>query len=196
MKKKDYINKDNLKRLKEELGEERFKHSLRVMESASKLADHYGIDRDKAEVAALFHDCAKYADKSISADMVKKYKLEDNEELKNSVQLIHSFLGPHIAKDVYGIEDVEVLDAIKYHTTLRKKPTDMDKLVYLADLIEVGRDFEGVEELREMAYEDMDATILKSLENTIFDLIRKKRYIGTDTLEARNFFLMENLRKQ
>lgn len=195
MKKRDYINENNLIKLKMDLSSERYTHSLNVMDAAIKLAIHYHCDEDKAAIAGLYHDCAKYNSSDKIREMSKKYGLDKDEELKKSVQLIHSYLGPFIAKDEYGIDDNDVLMAIRSHTTLRENPSLLEKIVYLADLIEVGREFSDVDELRELAFIDMDGAILKSLENTIKQLIDKKRYIGTDTLKARNYFLLKNLDK-
>ena len=190
MKKIDYINEINLNKLKADLSKSRYEHSINVMSSAIELAKCYGLDEDKAAIAGLFHDCAKYESLDKARRMLKKYKLEDNEDLKNSKQLIHSYLGPFVAMDEYNITDNEILSAIKYHTTLNSQPTLLEKVIYMADVIEVGRYFEGIEEIRDLAFKDLDKAVLMSLEFTIVDLIRKRRYIVTDTLDARNHFLI------
>lgn len=84
-----------------------------------------------------------------------------------------------------------VLDAVKYHTLAKRDMSTLEKIIYIADYIEPGRDFPGVEELREITREDLDKGVLKGLENTILFVIKQGNLIHPLTIEARNFLIMQ-----
>lgn len=189
LEKMTYTNIINTGKLKEEIGEKRYIHSLGVMEEAEKLSKLYGGDISKAKIAGLLHDCGKLTDKKKAYDIINIEKLIFPNEIMDNYQLLHAYLGRYLAEKIYNIKDVEILDAICFHTTLRDAPTTLDKIIYIADAIEVNRDYDGVEELRELTYKNLDEAILYSLNSTISDLIIKDKYIGIDTLKARNYFL-------
>lgn len=186
-----YINKKNLKELEKDIGEYRLKHSLGVMEEAGKLCEKYGCDISKGKIAGLFHDCGKFNSKKKAYEYIEKNNITIDSEFLKNYQLLHPELGYIIGKNKYKIDDEEILSAIRYHTTLRENPSLLDKIIYIADAIEPNRDFDGVEELRELAYKDLDKAVLYSLERTILDLIKKEKYIGIRSLKARNY-LLEN----
>lgn len=190
MKIENYINDRNLQELKKDLGEERYNHSLNVAKEAKILSRIYGADEFKAEIAGLFHDCGKFFDKNLEKEAIEKYNLKDNEEIKLAKKLIHCYLGPEIAEEKYDIHDSEILNAIRYHTTLNEKPTLLEKIIYLADAIEPGRNYDEVFELRILSKKNLDAACLKSLDYTIKGLVDRKLYIGLDTINARNYFLL------
>ena len=168
------------------IGQKRFEHSLRVMETAIKLAKNYDIDLEKVKLAAYYHDCGKIREDDKLILECEKYGLKLSKDMEKSHAIIHGFLGAEIAKKNYGIEDEEILDAIRYHTTLRANPTLLEKIVYIADYIEPDRNFEEVNKARELAEFDIDRAILYSLDNTIKFLIDKCEYIAIDTILAWN----------
>lgn len=171
------------------IGKKRFEHTLRVAQEAKKLAKHYNADENKAEIAGLYHDCAKIKQMDLLIEKCKEYGLELDHDMYYSPQIIHSFLGAKIANKRYGIKDDEILDAIKYHTTGRANMSILEKIVYLADVIEPMRNFEGVEELRILSYENIDLAMLKSLNDTILNLAKDMKHIAIYTFEARNYLL-------
>lgn len=185
----DYINKEVLNKLKDLIGQDRFKHSLGVMETAEAFCIRLGEDPEKGKLAGLFHDCGKFADRKKAMDFIEDHKLTYNKEYLENFQLLHPHFGADVAKLVFKIDDPYILDAIAYHTTLRAEPSLLDKIIYITDAIEPNRDFQGVEELRKLANEDLDRAILYSLEETIVALLKKKKYLGLETIEARNYFL-------
>ncbi|HCC07961.1 MAG TPA: phosphodiesterase [Clostridiales bacterium] len=145
--------------------EKRFTHTLGVVETAEKLAKIYGVDVEKARIAALLHDCAKFHKYN---DFSRKHGIKLDEEILKYPKVIHSFLGVFVAKVEYGIEDVEILNAIKYHTTGKPDMTVLEKIVYLADAIEPGREeYEYLIEGRKLANEDLDKAVAFILERTI-----------------------------
>lgn len=127
-------------RLKETLPPKRFYHSIGTMMQAARLAESWGADPAKARIAALLHDCAKYLD----AEAMGQYSDDDSGVL--AVQ--HAFAGAALAQDGYGVEDGEILSAIRHHCTGEAGMSLLDKIIYLADITEPTRDFSGVEQIR------------------------------------------------
>ncbi|AKP47885.1 MULTISPECIES: bis(5'-nucleosyl)-tetraphosphatase (symmetrical) YqeK [Bacillus] len=174
-----------LKIVKEQLTEHRFQHTLGVMETAIKLAAKYGADEKKAELAAIFHDYAKFRPKEEMKQIIIEQAM-DPKLLQFNAELWHAPVGAYLAKTEAGIEDEEVLDAIRYHTSGRPDMTVLDKVIYLADYIEPGRQFPGVDEVREMAERNLDEALIQALKNTIVFLLKKNQPVFPDTVDTYN----------
>ena len=166
-------------------------YTLGVVETAKELAKINGEDIQKAELAALIHDVAKYIPVDEQVKILEEYAYELDEITLKSPQVLHGFVGAIVAKEKFGIEDEMVLDAVKYHTLAKKDMSTLEKIIYIADYIEPGRNFPGVEELREITREDLDKGVLKGLENTILFVIKQGNLIHPLTIEARNFLIMQ-----
>ena len=181
--------KDIQNKLINDIGEKRFKHSLRVAETAVKLADNYGLDPKKAFLAGLIHDCAKYNEEAY----IKKYNIDFSIYPVSSIKdpVLHSFLGAEVAKKVYNIYDRDVLKAIEYHTTGRPDMSDLEKIIFIADAIEPARDFEGIDKIRKLAFENLNKAMLNLLDSNIIFLIGKKALINPLSFEARNYLIEE-----
>lgn len=177
-------------RLLEDIGKKRYDHSLRVANLAEKLALIYKVDSKKAYLAGLLHDCAKYNEKKYLELLNIDYKKYPVFSIVDPV--LHSFLGADLAKKVYNINDKDILSAIEFHTTGKKDMTDLEKIIFVSDAVEEGRDFEGIDTFRELAFVDLDKAVLSLLDNNIKFLIRKKALINPLSIEARNFFIEEN----
>ncbi len=139
-----------LQLVKVQITEKRYVHTLGVAESAALLAKRFGADVKKAELAAIFHDYAKFRSK----DEMKQIIVSQNmakELLDFHSELWHAPVGAYLVEHEAGITDRDILDAIAYHTTGRIGMTVLEKVVYLADYIEPGRSFPGVDEVRELA---------------------------------------------
>ena len=156
--------------LQQSLKPKRYEHSMRVYETALKMAEHYHADVKKVAVAALIHDCGRQVP-------------EEAQPI-----LLHAKLGVYFAVRKYGIspDDTEVLDAIRYHSTGKADMSETAKIVFLADLIEPGRDFEGVEALREASFQDLDRGMFLSYENTIRYLLEDGLLIHPDAIAGYN----------
>lgn len=177
--------------LKENLLEKRYIHVKGVVEMAKKLAKLNNISGEKAEIAALAHDVAK----NMSKDKMKQIITENNIvisqlEEKNS-NLWHSIIAPIVAKDKLGIEDEEILDSIRWHTTGKENMSVLAKIIYIADMIEPNRDFNGVEEIRKITYDNLDAGVYNGLTHNIEFLLTKNLLIDENTIKARNYFLLD-----
>lgn len=181
-----------LKKLEEMLPKHRFIHSSGVAKSAIKLSEIYGYDKDKAYLAGVLHDCAKYLNEDEVTYFVDKYNIELDEYEKNNIALSHSIIGSVIAKEEFAITDEDIIKSIRYHTTGKENMSKLEKIIYMADLIEENREYPGVEELRNLAYnEHMDEALLKSFDNTIRLVIERKQIIHPRTIEARNYILKQ-----
>ncbi|RID89491.1 HD domain-containing protein [Peribacillus asahii] len=183
-----------LQLVKAQLTEKRYVHTLGVAESAVELAERYGADIKKAELAAIFHDYAKFRPK----EEMKQIIMEQNitkDLLDYHSELWHAPVGAYLVEQEAGITDQEILDAIAYHTSGRIGMTLLDKIVYLADYIEPGRSFPGVEEVRKLAEQNLDAAVIQAVRNTINFLMMKKQVIYPATFHTYND-LIKNLKEK
>lgn len=175
--------------LKQNLRNKRYEHVLGVRDTAIKLAEHYKEDTEKARFAALIHDCAK----NISDDQIiliaEKHKLAIDDITKISPQLLHGSIAAIIAKEEMGITDEDVLNAVTYHTTGRKGMSLLEKIIYIADYIEPSRNFQGVDELRRAAFQDLDKALIKAFDNTIKFVVERGQLLHINTIEGRNYLL-------
>lgn len=187
---------DMSEKLREKLSHKRYKHTMGVLEMARRLAERYGADVSKVELSALLHDCGKDMDSRELLEYVRSNRVELDEIEAKQLELAHGVIGAHLARAEFGVDDTEVLSAIRFHTTGKTDMTLVEKIVYLADFIEEGRKYPGVQLLRELSFEDLDSAILLSFDNTIKHVISQKKILHTRTVEARNFILeqMENMR--
>ncbi len=174
------------KRLKEDIGIERYEHTLRVVETSKELAKKYGVDEDKTSVAALLHDCGKLKNKKKLLKVANDFGIILDNVMEYNKHLIHGPLGAELAKKTYNIHDEEILNAIYYHTTGREKMSLLEKIIYIGDYVEPGRDFEGVEEVRKLVDVDLDKALLYAMDNTIKHIIESGNLIHLDTVKARN----------
>lgn len=160
--------KDLKKEMKKEMDDSRYEHTLGVMYTCAALAMRYGYNLEKAMLAGLMHDCAKCMPNAKKLKMAEKNHLEiSNLERKNPFML-HAKLGALLAKKKYDIDDQDVLDAIRWHTTGRPNMTLLDKIVYIADYIEPKRDkAPNLPWIRQLAFTDLDQALLKILEDTL-----------------------------
>lgn len=158
-------------RLRETVGDKTCNHCINVMNEAVKLAKFYNIDEEKAGIAGLLHDCGKFRN--------------------TGDDLTHASLGAQLASSNYGVEDVDILNAIRYHTTGREAMTQLEKIVFIADKIEVNRSYKGVEELRHLAYYDIDKAIIKSIESTIEYVKQKNSVVDIESVKTLNYLMKE-----
>lgn len=156
------------KQMKEELNSDRYEHTLGVMYTAEALAMRYGVDMTKAAVAGLLHDCAKCIPNGQKIKMCKKYDIEISEMEEKNPSLLHAKLGAYMAKKVYGVEDEEILSAIRWHTTGKPDMSMLDIIIYMADYIEPNRDkAPNLKEIRKLSFENIEEAFYQVLESTL-----------------------------
>ncbi|MBK5251450.1 MAG: bis(5'-nucleosyl)-tetraphosphatase (symmetrical) YqeK [Peptostreptococcaceae bacterium] len=177
------------------LKKSRFKHVMGVLEVAIELAEAHGVSKDKAETAALFHDYAKnFSDDEMRIYVDKQNLRDEHLSICGSINLYHGIVGASIAEKKYGVKDRDVLNAIMNHTFGRTGMSKLEKIIYLADIMEISRDFEGVDEIREKAFSDLDQAILAAIDKTLLYLIGKGEVININTIYARNDLISGNVK--
>ncbi|MDN4074833.1 bis(5'-nucleosyl)-tetraphosphatase (symmetrical) YqeK [Fictibacillus terranigra] len=179
-----------LKIVKEHLTEHRYIHTLGVMETALELADRFGADRHKAELAAIFHDYAKFRSKDEMREVVKQQGMPES-LLHYGTELLHAPVGAFLVKQEAGIEDHEILEAIASHTTGRVGMGTLEKIIFLADYIEPGRKFPGVDQVRLLAEENLELACIQALKNTVGFLMKQNQLIYPETIYTYNSLLAE-----
>jgi len=180
--------------LRNNLSENRYKHSLSVRDTAVGLAIKYGEDEVKARIAGLVHDCAKNMKYNKMVEMIEENGYNIDMVCKNSPELLHGLAGAIIAKKLMAIDDEDILNSITYHTTGRKQMSLLEKIIYIADYIEPLRKFPGVDSLRETVFKDLDEGLLLSFNNTINYVISLGQLLHMDTIEARNYIIIKKCR--
>ncbi len=176
--------------IKVHLPEKRYIHTLGVMETAVMLAEKYDSNQKKAELAAIFHDYAKFRPIKEMTEIVLTEKM-DKRLLVYGSELLHAPIGAYLVQKEVGIEDDEILAAIRYHTTGRPNMTILEKIVYLADYIEPNRSFPGVDEVRQLAEKNLDQAMIAAISNTILFLMKKQQPIFPDTFATYNQLLLK-----
>jgi predicted HD superfamily hydrolase involved in NAD metabolism len=158
---------------------ERFEHSLRVRDTALSLAALNNCSSEKAEVASLLHDVARDMPLDDMQDILIKSgsHTDMSDPIFQSHQLLHAFVGREIAEKEFGIEDAEILRSIELHTTGGESMSVLDKVLFVADFIEPGRSFSGVDEGRELAYNDLDKAVLYIFKFIIANLLKRELFI-------------------
>jgi len=170
-------------RLKNNLKPERYEHCIRVKNMAIKLARIHGADEVNAKFAGLLHDIAKNMDNFALIDYCKENGIETDDIKLSSPGMLHAEVGADIAEKEFGANK-EIVQAIKYHTLANEDMTDLDKIVYISDLIEEGRDLPGLGPIREVAYEDLDKALVLSLEYCIDNVKERGKSIHPQSERA------------
>ncbi|HHY82644.1 MAG TPA: HD domain-containing protein [Clostridiales bacterium] len=173
------------------IDDKRLKHSYGVSECAAKLAEHYGADADKARLAGLIHDCAKNLPDQEALRLCKKYHFQPDAISCMNKALLHAPLGALLAQEIFGIHDREILDAIACHTTGKKGMSLFEKIICLADYIEEGRRYEGVDNIRSLAFKDINKALLTAFELSIRNVLDRGKLLHPMTVESRNAILLE-----
>ena len=154
--------------LSKELKESRLMHTFGVIDTATGLAKAYQADIKKCERAALLHDCAKYMPLEDMIAICERNFVELNDLEKSKDSLLHAKAGACLAYEKYGIKDKEILDAIKYHTTGRPDMSLIEKIIFVSDYIEPGRDFsDKLPMYRMIAMADINLVCMNILKDTL-----------------------------
>ena len=174
------------------MNEERFRHSIGVMELAAELAGIYGIDEKKAAVTGLVHDVAKQLPENEQYSLLEKAYAgkEPDEIVFNNKALWHGPAGAVYVKEVFGMDD-EIFGAVFYHTIGKENMSLIEKIIFLADCIEVNRDneFDWAFGTREIARKDLDEAILIVVNKSLKSIIDRKLIIHPGSVMLRNELL-------
>ncbi|MBR4224027.1 MAG: bis(5'-nucleosyl)-tetraphosphatase (symmetrical) YqeK [Oscillospiraceae bacterium] len=159
--------------LKIRLSKRRLIHSLNVADMAVRLAQRHGADKDKAYLAGLVHDICKEIPHEEQLIMAKNCGRGFTHEEELIPALYHGPAGAYYAQYVLGIEDDDILDAIRYHTIARGEMSRLEEVIYLADLTSAERSYKDVDKMRELALEDIDRAMYEALKFQIGDVLKK-----------------------
>ena len=177
------------KKLKKYMDEERFIHTQGVMYTACALAMCHNADINQARLAGLLHDCAKCIPNSKKLKICQKENIPVSAAEEASPDLLHAKLGVYISKEKYGVTDREVRQAIRYHTTGRPEMTLLEKIIYIADYIEPGRDkAPNLPTVRRLALQDLDETMYVILKDTLEYLEHGSGTIDATTRQACRYY--------
>lgn len=179
-----------LNEIRKNLTESRFNHSLNVEKEAVRLGKIYGADLESCSIAGIAHDCVKCMPNDELLKMAENYNVHVDDIQKASPQLLHGPVGAAYCKDKFDIDDEDILNAITYHTTGRADMSLLEKIIYIGDLIEESRKFEGVDDIRREVVSNLDKAILMSCNCTIKFVMQKNQLIHPLTIELRNNIIM------
>ena len=186
------INDDEIKKwLKENLNEERYLHSLGTAECAVELADKFGLDKEKAYTAGLLHDCAKCFSKEKLKKIINDHLQVEECEMLN-YKTLHAPVSAHIAQKDFGVEDNEILSAIRWHTLGKIDMTTFEKVIFLADKIEPNtREEKYRNEILEILNEEngLNLALLRCYKETIKSLVKRELKICLTTINIYNHLL-------
>ncbi|WP_078379626.1 bis(5'-nucleosyl)-tetraphosphatase (symmetrical) YqeK [Sutcliffiella halmapala] len=175
--------------VQKQLTERRYLHTVGVMETSIQLAQLYKVDEEKAVLAAIFHDYAKFRDKEEMRRIILDQSMPQD-LLAHHDELWHAPVGAYLVETEVGLTDKDVLEAIKCHTSGKINMTPLDKVLYVADYIEPSRDFPGVEQVRETAKTSLDIAVIQAMKNTISYLLTRNQPVYPDTFHAYNDMTM------
>ena len=170
---------------KSNMTEDRFEHCIGVSKTAQRLAELNHYDEDKAALAGFIHDYAKQVSVKDYREVIKT-KGFDQDLLNWNRSIWHGIVGTYFIQRDLKITDSEILTAVRRHTTADVEMTTLDKIVFMADYIEPGRSFPGVEEARKITYANLDKGVGYQLAHTLEFLIEKRDKIYPRTLDAYN----------
>lgn len=171
------------------LDSKRFEHTLGVAYTAAALAMCNDVDTEAAIVAGLLHDCAKCLSNEKKLSMCEKRNMKiSGVELKNP-SLLHAKVGSIIAMEEYHVEDIDIINAIMNHTTGRPDMSMLEKIIFVSDYMEPGRNkAANLEYIRKLAFQDLDKALLKILEDTLLYLEESEEDIDDMTQKTYDFY--------
>ncbi|MEG1631020.1 MAG: bis(5'-nucleosyl)-tetraphosphatase (symmetrical) YqeK [Hydrogenoanaerobacterium sp.] len=175
--------------LKDRLSEKRYEHSLMVAEEASHLAQIFGENQSKAYFAGLLHDVCKDDSKEEQLQRIRESAIIWDEKALSQPSLWHAMAGSIFIADELNVEDRDIINAVRYHTSGRAGMSKLEKIIYLADLTCYGRAYDDVETVRALAHASLEKAMLYALQYILSDLIAHKTPIINDTIEAYNDYV-------
>ena len=172
--------------IKSKLTEKRYLHSLAVADEAKLLAKKYGCDSKKAYTAGLLHDITKDSSREEMLQIFSEFGIILNNVEKKAFKLWHAMAGSAYIRNVLKVDDEDIINSVRYHTTARAGMSTLEKVIYLADFTSADRDYDGVEEMRAAVLCDLPQAMMIALKFSISDLMNGDKAIHPDTMFAYN----------
>lgn len=186
--------KEYQKIIKSHLSDKRYHHSCEVAKAAKRLAKKYGGDPDRAEIAGILHDILKDTPKDEQLKIMDRFGIILNDIEAVTPNLWHQISGAAYVKNELNIDDPDIVDPIRWHTSGKKDMTLMEKIVFVADFVSDDRDYKGVDKMRTIAKESLDKAIIEGLSFTISELAENGKAIVSDTFDAYNDAVLSVMR--
>lgn len=188
MKYKDWAELE--KKVKKAVDDERYHHTIGVMNTAAALAMAHGLDIQRARLAGLLHDCAKsVVPNSEKPALCEKLGIQFSEFERKNPHLLHGKLGAYYAKHKYGVNDEEICSAISCHTTGKPDMTSLEQIIFIADYIEPDRDeMPRLDVVRKTAFCDLDKCTEMIMSDTLAYLRAAGRPIDDETMIAYKYY--------
>lgn len=185
-----YQVKDKIAFLEQQLSPKRFRHSCNVARAARQLAQKYGADVEKAYFAGLMHDVCKemlFVDQKTL--MLAGDFAPDEAELQ-SKKVWHGIAGAYYLQSEFGISDVDILNAVRFHTVGRANMSLLEEIIYIADMISDDRDYKGVGKMRKLAFENLQEAMFEAIRDSAVAILKKGVMLPQYTIAAYNYYLM------
>ncbi|MFL2028042.1 bis(5'-nucleosyl)-tetraphosphatase (symmetrical) YqeK [Loigolactobacillus zhaoyuanensis] len=179
-----------LAKISAQLSAGRFAHVQRVEQTAIELAQKYGVDVQRAGLAGLVHDYAKQRSDSEFKQIIRQQQF-DPDLLTANNGIWHGVVGAYLIERELGIHDQQILNAVRRHTVGAVEMTDLDQLIFVADFIEPGRDFPGVDQARAAAAESLIAGVRFEVSHTLKFLLAKQVKIYPKTIDTYNAWVAQ-----
>ncbi|KRL23516.1 bis(5'-nucleosyl)-tetraphosphatase (symmetrical) YqeK [Lentilactobacillus kisonensis] len=180
-----------VQKLKDALTDSRFHHVLRVEQTAMDLAKTNHVDVKRAGIAGLVHDYAKQRPDADFIQAIKHYHL-DPELLNYGNAIWHGVVGWLFVKNELRISDIEILNAVRYHTVGHEYMTPLEQIVYMADYIEPGRDFPGVDEARQLTFDNLKLGVAYQTKQTLAYLVENNKPVFPQTIVTYNSWVPDS----
>ena len=166
------------------LSNKRHGHVLRVADTAEHLAHVHGLDVERTRLAALLHDAAREVGKDDLLRLAREWELPIGPPERENPSLLHGPVAADLVRRELGVEDAEILEAIRVHTTAAPEMSPLVLAVYIADKIEPARDYPSVERLRSLADTDLYAATREALKRVIAYNEGRSRSVHPDSRNA------------
>lgn len=177
--------------IKPKMSEKRYIHSVNVAKQAKHLAKIYGVEEEKALTAGILHDIAKEMPTEEQLQIITNSGIILDNIQQRAMKLWHSITGSIYVKEVLGIEDEDIINAIRFHTTGRANMSMLEKIIFIADFTSAERDFKGVATMRKKADKNLDDAMLYGFKFTFCDLTKRNLAIHPDELNCYNEIILK-----
>ena len=181
--------------VKSMMGKKRYIHSCNVAKMSVTLAEIFGEDKSRAYIAGILHDIRK----EIDPEQMKKEMLQSGYDIDpaelSSKSTWHGVAAAYYLREELGIDDEDILNAVRYHTVARAAMSKLEKIVYLGDLVSAERDFPDVEKYRAYAMKDLDDGMYRALKWSVQNLSANDKKIPVSTIEAFNYYMDRRTKK-
>lgn len=180
--------------LKARMGDKRFQHSCNVSDEAVRLAKKYGADEEKARLAGYLHDITKETPHDVQLAMMENLGVLLDDLVRSSPKLWHAMSGAAFVEKVMGIDDEDVCNAIRFHTSGRAGMSVLEKCVFIADFTSAERNYSGVEEMRALSNKSLEEAMIYGLSFSIAELAQKSALIDPNALACYNEVVLQTMK--